>query len=77
MAPILDQMQRLHGIPATLIHGRRDVSGPSVVAWRLHRAWPDSELIIVEDEGHGGGSMVEAWCSANSRHANRLQAAEV
>jgi proline iminopeptidase len=75
--PIFDQMQRLHGIPATLIHGRRDVSGPAVVAWRLHRAWADSELIIVEDEGHGGGSMVEAWCSANSRHANRLEAHRV
>ena len=31
--PILDQMDRIAKIPATLIHGRRDVSGPTVVAW--------------------------------------------
>lgn len=67
--PVLDRMDRLHGIPATLIHGRRDVSGPAAVAWRVHRAWPGSELIIEEGEGHGGPAMVEAWCAANSRHA--------
>lgn len=75
--PILDQMDRLQGIRATLIHGRRDVSGPAVVAWRLHRAWADSELIIVEAEGHGGESMVQSWCSANSHHADRLDAERV
>jgi proline iminopeptidase len=69
--PILDRMDRLDGIRATLIHGRRDVSGPSAVAWRLHRAWAQSELIIVESEGHGGELMARAWCSANSRHAVR------
>ncbi|MDQ2709441.1 MAG: alpha/beta fold hydrolase [Actinomycetota bacterium] len=72
--PILEQMHRLRGIRATLIHGRRDVSGPALVAWQLHRAWPDSELIIEEGEGHGGGSMVQAWCAANNRHANRIDA---
>lgn len=70
--PILERMDRLAGIPATLIHGRRDVSGPAVVAWRLHRSWPGSELIIDEGEGHGGDAMVEAWCAANTRHADRL-----
>jgi proline iminopeptidase len=56
-----------------LIHGRRDISGPVVVAWRLHHAWRGSELVIDEGEGHGGTSMVEAWCAANSRHADRIE----
>jgi proline iminopeptidase len=71
--PILERMERLAGIPATLIHGRRDVSGPAVVAWRLHRAWPGSELLIDEGDGHVGDAMVEACCAANSRHAERLE----
>jgi proline iminopeptidase len=70
--PILTRMQRLHDIPATLIHGRRDVSGPVLAAWELHRAWPASELIVVEDEGHGGAVMVQAWHDANLRHADRI-----
>lgn len=71
--PILERMERLAGVPATLVHGRRDVSGPAVVAWRLHRSWPGSELIIDEGEGHGGKAMVEAWCEANSRNADRIE----
>lgn len=48
------RMDRLRTIPGFLIHGRRDVSGPAVTAWQLHRLWPASRLCIVEDEGHGG-----------------------
>lgn len=70
--PILERMGSLAGVPATLIHGRRDVSGPAVIAWQLHRSWPGSELIIDEGEGHGGVAMVAAWCEANTRHADRL-----
>jgi proline iminopeptidase len=70
--PILDQMDRLVDIPSVLIHGRRDVSGPAITAWRLHQAWPGSELLIEEGEGHGGVDMVGAWSSANSRLAGRL-----
>ena len=44
-------------IPAVLIHGRLDVSSPLRTAWDLHRAWPASTLMILEDEGHGGASM--------------------
>jgi proline iminopeptidase len=70
--PILEQMDRLASVPATLIHGRLDVSGPAVIPWRLHQAWPGSELIIDETEGHGGNTMVEAWTAANIRHADRI-----
>lgn len=56
---ILGRMERLAGIPGTLIHGRRDVSGPAVTAWELHKAWPGSELILL-DEGHGGPESVAA-----------------
>jgi proline iminopeptidase len=69
--PILEQMDRLSGIPSVLIHGRRDVSGPAITAWRLHQSWPGSELLIDEGEGHGGTRMVEAWTDANSRLADR------
>ncbi|GAA1723426.1 prolyl aminopeptidase [Isoptericola hypogeus] len=56
---ILGRMERLDGIPGVLVHGRRDISGPAVTAWELHRAWPGSELTIL-DEGHGGPGSVAA-----------------
>lgn len=51
---ILGNTHRLAGIPGALLHGRRDVSGPSVTAWQLHRRWAGSELYVEETEGHGG-----------------------
>jgi proline iminopeptidase len=54
---ILDRMPRLAGISAVLIHGRYDVSGPLDTAWYLHRAWPGSRLVVLDDAGHGGGSF--------------------
>lgn len=54
---ILQAMDRLAAIPAVLVHGRYDVSSPLDTAWQLHRAWPGSRLVVVEDAGHGGGSF--------------------
>ena len=54
---ILDRLETIAHIPAVLIHGRLDVSGPLATAWELHRGLPLSRLVVVEDEGHGGASM--------------------
>jgi proline iminopeptidase len=54
---ILPRAGALAGIPTTLIHGRRDISGPVITPWRLHRAIPGSRLEVVEADGHGGASM--------------------
>src|SRR5690606_41713249 len=70
--PLLERMDRVAGIPAYLIHGRRDVSSPVQTAWELHRRWPGSRLVVDEGEGHGGVSMVEAWREANDELADRL-----
>jgi proline iminopeptidase len=51
----------LAGIPGWLIHGRLDLSSPLDAPWRIHQAWPGSELIVVDDEGHGGEAMVAHW----------------
>ncbi|MBB3666319.1 proline iminopeptidase [Prauserella sediminis] len=66
---LLRDVERLHGIPAVLIHGRYDVSGPLDTAWALHRAWPGSELVVLDDTGHRGGSMTAAITAATDRFA--------
>jgi proline iminopeptidase len=51
---LLRDAGKLAGIPAALVHGRRDMSCPADTAWRLAQAWPDAELTLVDDSGHKG-----------------------
>jgi proline iminopeptidase len=39
-------------IPATIVQGRYDVVTPMRTAWELHRAWPGSRLVVVNDANH-------------------------
>ncbi|MGY1843716.1 hypothetical protein [Modestobacter sp. SYSU DS0875] len=68
---LLRDAHRLAGIPGVMVHGRFDVSGPLDTAWRMHSAWPDSELVVVGDAGHSGGSMSAPLVAALDRFADR------
>lgn len=61
---IIPRIQQLNGIPGHLIHGRRDVSGPTIAPWKLHQRWSTSKLTVVEDEGHGGPQSVAELIAA-------------
>ncbi len=61
---ILGNMNRIAHIPCVLIHGRLDISSPLDTAWKLHKEWPGSELVVVDDEGHGGKAMFEKMTCA-------------
>jgi proline iminopeptidase len=58
---IVDNAVRLIGIPSWLIHGRLDISSPLDAPWRIHQAWSGSQLIVIDDEGHGGDAMMHTW----------------
>ncbi|HEY0698796.1 MAG TPA: prolyl aminopeptidase, partial [Micromonospora sp.] len=63
---------RLAGIPGVLVHGRLDLGGPLHTAWDLVRAWPDAELIVVDDAGHLGSSTTQGHVlAALDRFARR------
>ena len=61
---IVRNVGRLDRTPGCLIHGRLDVSSPLDAPWRIHQAWPGSELIVVDGEGHGGSTMATLWSEA-------------
>jgi proline iminopeptidase len=46
----------LDGIAAVLVQGRFDFQSPLGSAWAVHRAWPSSELVVVDDAGHDAGA---------------------
>jgi proline iminopeptidase len=55
---LLRDAHRLAGIPGFLVHGRLDMGSPLVTAWELARAWPDAELVVVDDSGHTGNETM-------------------
>ncbi|GAA5153883.1 prolyl aminopeptidase [Pseudonocardia eucalypti] len=61
---------RLARTPGVLIHGRLDISSPAEFAWRLSRAWPDAELVLVGD-GHSGPGLLAPLLEATDRFAGR------
>ena len=49
---LLRGVDRIRDIPGVIVNGRYDLLTPMDAAWQLHRAWPASELRIVQDAGH-------------------------
>ncbi|MBB3964568.1 prolyl aminopeptidase [Rhizobium metallidurans] len=49
---LLRDAGRLASIPGVLVQGRLDLEAPLTTAWELARAWPGSELVVVEDAAH-------------------------
>lgn len=49
---LLRNVKRIRRIPAVIVQGRYDVVCPVRSAWDLHRAWPESELVINTRAGH-------------------------
>ena len=49
---LLDDADRLAGVPGAIVCGRLDLGSPIEGAWLLHKAWPGSELAIVDNAGH-------------------------
>ena len=68
---LLRGVGRLAGIPGVLIHGRLDLGGPPDAAWLLARAWPTSELYLVNAGHTGGADMTEHTLAALERFAQR------
>jgi proline iminopeptidase len=69
---LLDEVERIRHIPCVMVQGRYDVVCPIESAWELHRAWPESELIIVPDAGHSAREegIADALRAAADRFAS-------
>ncbi|WP_245723544.1 alpha/beta fold hydrolase [Paramicrobacterium humi] len=66
---IVGALERIAHIPAVLVHGRLDVSSVLSVPWELHKRWPASRLVIVDDEGHFGPTISDTVTAAIAEFA--------
>ncbi len=49
---LIDGIDSIRNIPATIIQGRYDVCTPVETAWELHKSWPEAKFIITPFSGH-------------------------
>lgn len=72
---ILDNMEKIKNIPATIVHGRYDMVCPLDNAFELHKRWPTAELHIVRDAGHASRepSILDALIKATDNLAFDLE----
>lgn len=70
---ILANMDRIRHIPGVIVQGRYDVVTPMTTAWALHKAWPESDLKIIQDAGHAASEpgIVDALVRATNKFAAR------
>lgn len=54
---LLNNMHRLENIPGFIIHGRYDMICKIKQAFDIHKAWPASELNVIESAGHSAGEQ--------------------
>lgn len=71
---ILRNCKRIQGIPATIVHGRRDLVCPAESAYLLHQKLPESDLRILPQSGHiaDGDEMIDALICATDDMAERV-----
>ncbi|NMM35969.1 MAG: prolyl aminopeptidase [Glaciimonas sp.] len=49
---LIRNVERIRHLPAIIIQGRYDMVCPPLSAYRLHQAWPETRINMIEDAGH-------------------------
>ena len=68
---IIANVSKIRHIPGTIVQGRYDVVTPMHTAWDLHKAWPESEFMCVNDAGHAASEpgIVDALVRTTGKYA--------
>lgn len=63
---LLNEISRISHLPAIIVQGRFDTVCRAKSAYLLHKAWPGSKLVLVQDGGHSASepSMANALVEA-------------
>jgi proline iminopeptidase len=71
---ILENIQSIRHIPATVVHGRYDIVCPVRSAWDLHKSWPEAKLQITADAGHSAFEPANRTALLNATDEYALRA---
>ncbi|WP_370188140.1 prolyl aminopeptidase [Qipengyuania sp.] len=71
---LLENVDKLAGIPGIIVQGRHDICTPPSAAWALKKAWPEAEFRIVPDAGHSAGEpgIIDGLVRATDQLAGKI-----
>jgi proline iminopeptidase len=73
---LLTEASRLAAVPGVIIQGSLDLVNLVGTPWLLAAAWPGSELVLIDEAGHGGSTeLISAITAATDRFARTPGAA--
>jgi proline iminopeptidase len=69
---LVDEVEKIRGIPGWIVQGRFDVVTPMEAAWKLKTAWPEARFEVVWDAGHASTEpgIVDALVRATDQALN-------
>lgn len=75
---LIRDASRLADVPGIIVHGRYDMVCPLENAYRLHDAWPNTELYIIREAGHAATEppIIDALVLATVNMARRIESDE-
>lgn len=70
---LLANIDKIRHLPATIIQGRYDLVCPPISAFDLAQAWPEADMVIVDDAGHAASEpgIVRELVRATDRFAEK------
>ncbi|WP_120078641.1 prolyl aminopeptidase [Aurantiacibacter odishensis] len=70
---LLNNADRLKGIPGIIVQGRHDICTPPTSAYALSKIWPEGELRIVHDAGHSASEpgIIDGLVRATDQFAGK------
>src|SRR5690554_4405548 len=73
--PLLDGIQYLNHLPATIIHGRYDMVCPVQQSWEVHQRWPNADFVVLPLAGHAASepAIIDALIRATDQMAIKLK----
>ncbi len=73
---LINQTSKINHLPATIVQGRYDVICRPEMAYELHKKWPKSKLVFVNDAGHSAlePGTAKELVSATNEFATILEA---
>jgi proline iminopeptidase len=73
--PLLESIESINHLPATIIHGRYDMVCPMQQSWEVYQRWPNAQFEVLPLAGHAASepAIIDALVRTTDQLASKLK----